>query len=155
MRPISFDRDSYDGVYVPGGYQELIDSMEHTTVLTETQGDYQGSSLVLLRDGQNQYGILRFGWGSCSGCDALQACSTEKELIELRDRLASQVVWYKDWTTMMNYLATKDTVTEWDGLLWDNFITLCQQNFCRHSKVKFAEDKTQVHCSECGKRWTP
>ena len=76
----------------PSDYGELVESMEYEVLAQADDDDYQGDSLYLLRDGQ-RYGVLTFGWGSCSGCDALQACSTMTEATELRDELHQSITW--------------------------------------------------------------
>lgn len=53
-------------------YEELVGSWGHEVLSFDTIGSYQGDHLVLLRDG-DRYGIVVIGYGSCSGCDALQA----------------------------------------------------------------------------------
>ncbi len=101
-------------------YSDLIESFEHEVLCEAHEHDYQGDSIYLLRDG-NRIGYLRYGWGSCSGCDALQACDSVKDLTELRDRLYSDIEWFdslqvakeniekQDWET--SYL-DKDMVAE-------------------------------------------
>ena len=55
--------------------------------------DYQGDSYLIYKK-ENSYGYLRFGWGSCSGCDALQACDTIQEVQELMDTLYNDIIWF-------------------------------------------------------------
>lgn len=58
--------------------------------------DYQGDSYVFYgnMDKDSRFGYLNFGWGSCSGCDALQRCSTWEEVQELYEFLHSQIKWF-------------------------------------------------------------
>ena len=44
--------------------------------------DYQGDERYLLEK-NGKYGYIIIGFGSCSGCDWLQGCSTKKEKIDL------------------------------------------------------------------------
>ena len=75
--------------------------------------DYQGDSRVLFRDGE-RYGVLIFGWGSCSGCDALQACDTYEEVDDLRHQLEGEIVWGTREETLA-YIKGKD----WAGtFIW-------------------------------------
>ncbi len=55
---------------------------------------YEGDILYVIQDGE-RYGLLNFGYGSCSGCDALLACESHGDLAELRDSLASNIRWFQ------------------------------------------------------------
>lgn len=97
------------------GYESLIDSMGYEIVLQVDDNDYQGDSRTLLRDGE-RWGFLSFGWGSCSGCDALQAVEGDlDEMTKLRDSLAADVHWEPDRSEMHRYLAEKDWGLEFFG----------------------------------------
>jgi hypothetical protein len=100
-------------------YWDLIESFE-VTVLLEQEEDgeaYEGDTRVLLTDG-TRWGMLTFGWGSCSGCDALAGCGTNAEVTQLRDELWNAIIWRdspgdlatyirdKDWTLDFSYSAT-------------------------------------------------
>lgn len=87
---------SYDGICALFG----------TVLLKSDQDDYQGDSLVLIQNGE-RYGVLKFGWGSCSGCDALEGADTVKELQELVDELEASVKWF-DKEGVIEYLSTHD-----------------------------------------------
>lgn len=66
--------------------------------------DYQGDSRILYRNG-SRYGVLVFGWGSCSGCDSLQACGTHGEIGQLIKRLGSDVKWFESLEDAKRYVA--------------------------------------------------
>jgi len=53
-------------------YKDIVESWGYEVLAFETFGSYQGDHLALLRrpDG---VGLIVFGYGSCSGCDHLQA----------------------------------------------------------------------------------
>jgi hypothetical protein len=114
MRPLKpFHGDDGWG-YAPYGYGELLGSMEYEVLGEVNHGDYQGDSQVLLKDG-DRYGYLTYGWGSCSGCDALQSCQTVEEATELRDQLASAVLWFDSAVEMSDYLKNRDWKLQWLG----------------------------------------
>lgn len=72
------------------------------------QDDYQGDSLYLIKgihEGMEQWGILTFGWGSCSGCDALQACYTQQDVNDLQDDLERGIRWFEDLDYAKEWLA--------------------------------------------------
>jgi hypothetical protein len=112
VRPVAGgDSTSY---YTGPSYQELIDSMEYEVLLQVDAGSWQGDTYALLRDGA-RYGVLVFGWGSCSGCDALAACSSDADVTELRDELHARIVWRDSRAGMLDYFREHD----WEGdFLW-------------------------------------
>lgn len=106
MRPV------LDVKYGFGDYRsDLIDTFEHEVLVEADDDEYQGSSVVLLRDG-DRYGVLVFGWGSCSGCDALQACDTVEEATELRDELHRSILWF-DLDEARRYITEHDWKGDW------------------------------------------
>lgn len=104
MRDLDCKQDTYG---VDCDYDELVNSFEVETLLEVSDNNYQGDTRYLLRDG-DRYGILIFGWGSCSGCDALQACTTVADAVELRDELWESVHWEPDLSAMSRYVHDKD-----------------------------------------------
>ena len=71
--------------YCESDYQPIVDSFGNVLIQVD-DADYQGDTRVLYeKDGK--YGYLNFGWGSCSGCDALQACCNIEEIQELINSL--------------------------------------------------------------------
>lgn len=55
-----------------GDYEPMVRSWPYEVVSFDTCGSYQGDHVVLLADGDRR-GFLMIGYGSCSGCDALEA----------------------------------------------------------------------------------
>lgn len=98
--------------FSPPDYSELISSFGHEILLEEEDGHYQGDTRVLLRREDEAYGFLMFGWGSCSGCDALQACSNYKDLEELRDYLIQSIQWQDSLESMRKFIENKDWAGE-------------------------------------------
>ena len=79
-------------------------------VLQVDDNDYQGDTRVLYKDG-DRYGHLCFGWGSCSGCDALQACDNLQEVQKLFESLVTQVKWFDSKTDALAWFKGHD----WEG----------------------------------------
>lgn len=91
----------YGSIYTPD-YEEIVSTFGEILIEAH-EGDYQGDSKYLVKKG-DLYGIVTFGWGSCSGCDALQACNTQEEIDQLQDDLERGIVWLSDvndvWATV-------------------------------------------------------
>ena len=73
-------------------YQPMLEEFGKILIQVDVK-DYQGDSFVLYQNGQ-RFGYLCFGWGSCSGCDALQACESFEEVQELMDKLYNSIRWF-------------------------------------------------------------
>lgn len=96
----------------PTGYDPLLKSMGHKILLQVDDHDYQGDSRLILKHTNGRYGMLIFGWGSCSGCDALQACNSYADLDELRKSLNDGITWMSK-KALHKYISTKDWELEW------------------------------------------
>ncbi len=74
--------------------------------------DYQGDTRVLFeKDGK--YGYLIFGWGSCSGCDSLQACNNIGEVQSLLDGMVNDTKWFDSLDEIKAYFTGKDWELEY------------------------------------------
>ena len=98
-------------------YIELVESFEFEIIADAHTDDYQGDSLYLLKDG-TRIGLLEFGWGSCSGCDALQSCGSVAEVVALRDELFDKIKWFESLAEVVEYISTKD----WETTFYDAHI---------------------------------
>jgi hypothetical protein len=76
----------------PCEYGPLLGSLGEIAIQVD-DNNYQGDSRVLYRGSDGRWGVLLFGWGSCSGCDALQCCDTYEDLEKLRQGLVESVQW--------------------------------------------------------------
>lgn len=75
------------------------------------ENNYQGDSWVLYRDAARGWGFLVFGWGSCSGCDLLQACNQWEETASLFGELKKAVKWFRTAGECLDYMEQHD----WKG----------------------------------------
>jgi hypothetical protein len=88
--------------HAPCDYSPIINSFGQVLVQVD-EDDYSGDTFALLsKDGQT--GFLQFGWGSCSGCDALQGCESYKELGELIENLESGIKWFDSLAEAQAYV---------------------------------------------------
>jgi hypothetical protein len=99
-------------------YAALVASMGVEILAQEDEDGWQGDSLLILRRG-DRWGYLAFGWGSCSGCDALQGCSSVAEVEELRRDLARSIVWHDSAADLLAFLDGRDWTT---GYLNDDLV---------------------------------
>jgi hypothetical protein len=97
-------------------YESLVASIGVEVLLVESDNGWQGDSYLIVRDG-DRYGYLTFGWGSCSGCDALQACYSYEDLEALRDDLARGIHWEDDCAGLLRYVRERDWSTDY-GWSW-------------------------------------
>lgn len=90
--------DSYRDLPKRWGFDVLVWEEEHS---------YQGDTLAVLRDG-SRVGFMTFGWGSCSGCDALQACHTAKDYAELASQLRGSIQWHDSLAALREAMDARD-----------------------------------------------
>lgn len=106
LYPDAFGGSPWQG---PTDYTPII---EHCgTVIERWDYDgYQGDTRVLLRN-EGRFGFLEIGWGSCSGCDALQGCHGWAELDELTKEIAGSVTWFASKDEALLWFRERD----WSG----------------------------------------
>lgn len=93
-------------IYGPSDYQQILNEIGEILIQID-DNDYQGDSRVFYeKDGK--YGYLIFGWGSCSGCDALQGCNTVEELQNLANGLEHSTRWFDSISEVQEYFNKKD-----------------------------------------------
>jgi hypothetical protein len=108
LYPGAFD----DGHYGPWDYTPII---EHCGIVIERHDDnsYQGDTRVLL-EANGRFGYLEIGWGSCSGCDSLQACSSWTDLQELIDEITTSVRWFDSKSEALRWFKEHDWAGEYN-----------------------------------------
>jgi hypothetical protein len=92
-------------------YTEIVDSWGYEVLAMDIHGSYQGDYTVLLADGERR-GFTVIGYGSCSGCDALESRAPwgDEEgadwsgVVDLADSLRDGVVWRESATELADYL---------------------------------------------------
>lgn len=120
--------EEYFSVY---SYQPMVDAMGKILVQV-SDNDYQGDTRVLLEK-DSKLGVLIFGWGSCSFCDALQACENWDDLSALFEHLQSEIKWFDSAEETFRYFMEHD----WEGdYSWHSDET---QRFISECKEKLAE----------------
>ena len=101
-----------DDKYPYYGYEDLLESFGLEVIKSEMVGNYQGDYLTLFKD-EDRYGYLVFGYGSCSGCDALEAIDDDyKQVKELRDGLFESIKWGTA-AELVEYLESDEIIDYW------------------------------------------
>ena len=93
------------------------------------QDGYHGDSVYYVVAGPTRFGFLTFGWGSCSGCDALEACITPEDYADLFEDLLRDIVWFTSLKKLRTYLKNKD----WEGTYIDEELI---REFLKKMEVK-------------------
>jgi len=129
----------YFSVY---SYQPMIDSFGNVLIQVDDR-DYQGDTRVLLQDANGFIGFLVFGWGSCSGCDALQGCSDFDDLQRLYDSLKNGVQWWESAEDALRWFEKHD----WEGdYSWHQEET---HEFVKRCKDLLAMKVAEKHLYSC------
>jgi hypothetical protein len=102
--------DTDGGIDAPGNYSPVVEHFGKVVVRRDDK-DYQGDSYVLYHNDDGRVGFLRFGWGSCSGCDRLQGCNTITELDDLISGLADEIKWWDSLAEALSWFESHD----WGG----------------------------------------
>lgn len=108
--------------YGPGNYQPIINFFGKVVGQVDEQ-NYSGDSFVLYQR-ESGYAVLIFGWGSCSGCDALQACHSMSDIAEVIDFLSGQV---REFATAADVIAyfddnSRENEYQYPGAEWSKFV---------------------------------
>lgn len=109
-------------------YYSIIESFGKVLV-ESSDNNYQGSTYALI-ESNSKLGYLEFGWGSCSGCDALEACDSYEDVDRLIMELESSIIWFYSKEDFIKWVKEKD----WQGSFsWHDGI----QNFLKEVEKLF------------------
>jgi hypothetical protein len=90
--------------YGPSDYTPIIESCGEVLCRVD-DGGYHGDSRVVVKNDEGKFGLLIFGWGSCSVCDALQAAGNWHELQAVVESVQRGVVWFATLDALKQYVA--------------------------------------------------
>ena len=111
-------KDNY--FWAPCNYSPMLALFGEIVVQCD-EDNYQGDTIAVVRN-CDSYGYLTFGWGSCSGCDALQACGSVSEIVDLANDFQSAIKWFDSLQELKNFVNTHDYEGDWtDKDLVDSF----------------------------------
>ena len=111
-RPDWYDDDEQTDFWWMGDYSP-IEVAFGNIVVQEVAGSYQGDNFNFYDAGDGKFFYLTFGWGSCSGCDWLQACNSWEEVQELVDSLWESTVWFADAQDALDWFEKHDWEGDW------------------------------------------
>lgn len=101
MKKPKIDWSSFEDSGTSVEYEDIVSSFGNVLVEVN-EDDYSGSSWVLLKAKDNRFGYLTYSWGSCSGCDALEACDSIEEREELHSELWNSITWNKSLDKLLD-----------------------------------------------------
>lgn len=115
-----YSYDSYD--WYDGSYDDLVKDFA-TIEISHTLGYYQGD-IVYVLSGGDRYGFLVVGYGSCPGCDALQACDSVEAVEYLQNTLRDGIKWFDSFSDLKEYVLHDNRDLEWFPYEagWDDFV---------------------------------
>ena len=87
-------------------YQPMLELFGNVVIRCDEEG-YQGDTIAVIKNG-NRFGYVVFGWGSCSGCDALQACYTIQDVFDLAKSMWESIAWYETSEELCKFVDSHD-----------------------------------------------
>lgn len=115
------DDSGYGIRYIPdpeGGetyldYSKLLELMDYEVLFEKSCGSYQGDLVFLLKHPEKGFGFTVVGYGSCSGCDALEACDSVSDVHDLMQTLDNHITWRESKIELAGFLAIRDKANHW------------------------------------------
>lgn len=90
--------------------------------------NYQGDYFYFGELGDKYYYVV-VGYGSCSGCDALQACDSYEELLQLRERIAQNIREFNSLEDFQQWFEEHGEDQWYDTSEITNFINMMKQKY--------------------------
>lgn len=124
-------QDCFPNGKIPNSYYHIILSFGYTIVDDKHEDDYQGDSIYILED-NGKFGWLTFGWGSCSGCDAFEACRDDGDYEGLWNNLRDGIIWKDNAKDFLEFLEKRDWATQpLERDFFEDFVTQAKENLRR------------------------
>jgi hypothetical protein len=103
--------EDYYNYFCVSNYQPMVEEFGPIAIQVDDDDDYHGDTYVLYQYDSGKFAYLNFGWGSCSGCDSLQACRNIDEVQQLMDDLKNDIIVFDDLYSAKKYFEQHD----WEG----------------------------------------
>ena len=124
MNVKDFVKPEYNGLPGTVSYSTLTNQLGNPLVTVST-ADYSGDTYILMANTKGDFGVLTFGWGSCSGCDALEAAYHDWDALQrVADDVERSVRWYGSRAEVLDYLQSENRKFEhsWGSAEYQDFI---------------------------------
>ena len=82
---------TYEYYSPPMSYDEIV-ATQGEILKDWVIGDWQGDYVYLLKN-NDWYSLVVVGYGSCSGCDALEGCENDEEFESLKQSILNNIRW--------------------------------------------------------------
>jgi hypothetical protein len=107
--PVDYRDRAWEGDNIDIYDYDLIAPLYGLPVLYSwTENSYQGDAFFILQGDDGRLGLLMYGYGSCSGCDSLQACTTTQDVADLANQMFADTRWFDDKDAMRAYIDSDD-----------------------------------------------
>lgn len=94
-------------------YEDMVKCMCDEILFEESTGGYQGDLYYVVRFGR-EYGLSVIGYGSCSGCDAYEACCNDEDFENLFSDIRSSIRWFPNTESMLAYISNDENkISNW------------------------------------------
>lgn len=118
------------------GYEDLLEATGLTVVESKRCGSYQGDAIALVRDETGREGIAVWGYGSCSGCDTLEAI-----MPNAYDPAGAKAA---DWSAVNSYADEMRAGVEW-AAEGGTFADVAARKLAEHSDWYTFEDDMKAY----------
>ena len=82
---------TYEWYTPPMGYDQIV-ALQGEIIKDWVIGSWQGDYVYLLKN-SDLFSLVVIGYGSCSGCDALEACENDEDFESLKQSVLNTIVF--------------------------------------------------------------
>lgn len=98
-------------------YSAMVDSFG-VVIAYEEDKDYQGDTVFIV-EADGKIGLGEFGWGSCSGCDALEAAwGDPSDCADVRNGIGAGINWFDSKEEALEHMTDEVVGGRWTRHLW-------------------------------------
>lgn len=100
------------------GYLGLAKALGLVEKVGADLGYYQGDYVALVTEdigygSGDRWGFLVIGYGSCSGCDELDAADTVEDMLKIATDMVERIRWFSTLDGAKAYITSDEQVLEW------------------------------------------
>jgi hypothetical protein len=118
--------DWNEGFLGPSDYTPIINDIGKV-LLRYDESNYSGDTFLLMvveTDNFYKLAYVEFGWGSCSGCDALQGCESYREIDEVYASIAGNIKTFESKENAIEYFNSAEFLSQWQSNEKREFVEL-------------------------------